>query len=178
MSEPFMGEVRIFGFGWPPRNWAKCYGQLLPINQNQALFSLMGTQYGGDGRTTFGMPDFRGRVAVAPDSGSTYGPQANGNFGGLEWVTISAATMPAHNHYVFASSADATASNAGTNSDRTFADSISTGSLFASDNNQYDQFDLGMVSYSGNGGQSHSNMQPSIVMNYCIALAGLFPPRN
>ncbi|MDQ6777385.1 MAG: tail fiber protein, partial [Actinomycetota bacterium] len=103
MSEPFLGEVRTFGFNFAPRGWAFCNGQLLPISQNTALFSLLGTQYGGDGIQTFALPDLRGRVGIHQGSGPGLSPYAIGQTGGTETVTLTSNEMPAHNHSVNAS---------------------------------------------------------------------------
>src|SRR5262245_34131535 len=101
MSQPFLGEIKIISWNFPPRGWAFCNGQFLPINQNQALFSLLGTMYGGNGQTTFALPDFRGRAPIHVGSGFTQGQQ-----GGQEFHTVTQSEMPAHNHFVTASSAN------------------------------------------------------------------------
>ena len=103
MSEPFLGEIRMFGFGFAPQGWAPCNGQLLPISQNTALFSLLGTTYGGDGRTTFALPDMRSRVPVCQGQGPGLSSYAEGQAGGAETVTLAATQMPGHTHPVKAS---------------------------------------------------------------------------
>src|SRR5579862_4828879 len=110
MAEPFIGEIRLIAFTYAPRGWAECNGQLLPIQQNQALFSLLGTTYGGNGQTTFALPDLRGRVIVDPGQGNGLSDILEGAIGGLEAVTLQTSQMPAHNHNLVA-----TASNATTN---------------------------------------------------------------
>lgn len=170
MSEPFLAEVRIVGFNFAPRGWAFCDGQILPISQNQSLYSLLGTTYGGDGRTSFALPDLRGRTPIHVGS-------SNGNIhllgqkSGEETHTLNAAEMPQHEHVAQASNADATT---GTPS----------GNVFAKANiDAYREFgtalpmNQGMVLNVG-GGQAHNNMQPVLVLNFCIALQGLFPSRN
>jgi len=107
MSEPFVGEIRMFGFNFAPQGWALCNGQLLPISQNTALFSLLGTTYGGDGRTTFALPDMRSRVPVCQGQGPGLSPYAEGQAGGAETVTLAATQMPGHTHPVKASSSPA-----------------------------------------------------------------------
>jgi microcystin-dependent protein len=107
MSEPFVGEIRMFGFGFAPQGWALCDGQLLPINQNTALFSLLGTTYGGDGRTTFALPDLRSRVPVGQGQGPGLSSYAEGQASGAETVTLAASQMPGHTHQVKASSSAA-----------------------------------------------------------------------
>jgi microcystin-dependent protein len=171
MSEPFLAEIRMVGFNFAPRGWALCDGQILPINQNQALYSLLGTTYGGDGRTTFALPDLRGRVPIHADDSHPQGQR-----GGEEAHVLSAAEMPAHRHSLRGSSGDATqvspaggtfAGTAGAGTPEAPFYAGSPGAAFAS----------GSISNAG-GGQSHDNMQPFLAVNFAIALQGLFPSRN
>jgi microcystin-dependent protein len=174
MSEPFLAEIRIVGFNFAPRGWAFCDGQILPINQNQSLYSLLGTTYGGDGRTSFALPDIRGRSAI--HVGRADGGQIHtlGSKTGEETHTLTSNEMPQHTHSTKASSA--------------IGDSpVPTSNVLASSLNEaYRGFtseaDLvslkaGTVANVG-GGQAHNNMQPYLALNYCIALQGLFPSRN
>lgn len=175
MSEPFIGEIRIFAFTFAPRNWADCDGQLMAINQNEALFSLLGTMYGGDGRTTFGLPDLRGRVALHEGSGPGLSSRRIGERGGAAQVTLTVQSMPNHTHNMNASSAD--------------------GDQHAPANHYFSSEDLGgeptnayattadvtmhpqMITNAG-GGQGHSNLMPYLTVRYCIALIGIFPSRS
>lgn len=164
MSEPFLAEVRMVGFTFAPRGWALCDGQLLPINQNQALFSLLGTIYGGDGRTTFGLPDLRGRTPIHFGNGFTQGQRV-----GEEAHTLDVTEMPAHSHAVQASNLPAnretpTVWTASRLDPYTSADSDS-------------QMNPASIANTG-GSQAHSNMQPFLAINFVLALQGVFPSRN
>lgn len=178
MSQPYIGEVRMFPFDWPPRHWALCAGQLMSIQQNQALFSLLGTTYGGNGMSTFGLPDLRGRAPMS--SGQLPGGQnyIEGESAGTEQVSLINAQMPMHNHMFMANTTNGdtalpsgnflAAAHQGPTSISTYA-AAGTGSLvsLAPDS-------LGIAG----GSQPHPNMQPYLVMNYSIALYGVFPSRN
>ena len=168
MSEPFLAEVRIFGFNFAPRGWAQCDGQILPINQNQSLYSLLGTTYGGDGRTSFGLPDLRGRVPVHVDGTYTLGSRS-----GDEDVMLTTAQVPQHDHDLKANSGDgSTQSPVGNVLARTVSQAYesSAPAIGAS-------ISPGTVGSTG-GGQGHENMMPYTTVNFCMALQGLFPSRN
>ena len=174
MSEPFLAEVRIVGFNFAPRGNAFCDGQILPINQNQSLFSLMGTTYGGDGRTSFGLPDLRGRVPVSPGNNNAGSTVNHGQKAGQERHALTVNEMPSHQHRLAASNSSATGSQPG------------PGNVFANcDVNAYrnasgaDLVDMNedMIQNTG-ANQSHENMQPWLAVNFIIALQGLFPSRN
>jgi microcystin-dependent protein len=165
MSEPFLSEIKIVSFNFPPKGWALCNGQFLPINQNQALFALLGTTYGGNGQTTFALPNLRGRVPIHMGNGHTLGEAA-----GSTAVTISQQTMPQHIHFAQGSSNGGDAPTAANN-------------LLASALNVYRQADnltaLEPTSLTNIGGsQPHNNMMPYLVLNFIIALQGIFPSRN
>jgi microcystin-dependent protein len=166
MTEPFLGEMVPFTF--PPRGWAFCAGQLLPINQNQALFSLLGTNYGGDGRTTFALPDLRGRVAVGAGQSATGSSYELGSTGGQETVKLTASQLPAHAHPVRASSSASTTKNPS-------GGVPATGGAYAATRNA--TMNTAMLGRSG-GGQAHENRQPYATLNYVIALQGIFPARD
>ena len=166
MSEPFLSEIRIMSFGFAPKGWALCNGQLLPINQNQALFSLLGTTYGGDGRVNFALPDYRGRTPIHVGNGHTLGER-----GGEQAHTLTSQEMPTHLHQL-----DGTSSTAGRSASP-------TGKLLGQGNNLYTQSGpsttLRADSLSSVGGsQPHLNMQPFLTLSFCIALQGIFPSPN
>lgn len=165
MSEPFLAEIKLFSFGFSPRGWANCAGQLLPINQNQALFSLLGTTYGGNGTTNFALPDFRGRAPLHWGGGVTLGER-----GGQETVSLTAAQMPSHAHPVSASSLPP---SVGAPTGSTWASGGSA--AYAASANASMAADT--LSPSG-GSQPHSNLQPHLALNFCIALQGIFPSRS
>jgi microcystin-dependent protein len=162
MAEPFLSEIRIMSFQFAPKGWALCNGQLLPINQNQALFSLLGTTFGGDGRVNFALPDNRGRVPIHVGGGHTLGEK-----GGEQAHTLSISELPTHTHVVNANSGNATTP-------------IPGGNLLAAANNLYaPATNLTSLSPTGvpnvGGSQAHLNMQPFLVLSFCIALQGIFP---
>ena len=174
MSEPFIGEIRRFAGNFAPRGWALCDGQLLPIAQNTALFSLLGTTYGGDGRTSFGLPDLRGRVPVHPGNGPGLSPYKLGQKGGAEKVTLQTTQIPSHNHAVECVSAEG---NVGVPADH-LPGSETAGTVdFWSNANADGTMKASMIK-DNSGGQGHANVQPYLAVNYIIALQGLFPSRN
>lgn len=166
MSQPFIGEIRIFSFNFPPRNWALCNGQLLAINQNQALFSLLGTTYGGNGITNFALPNLQGRTPVHRGSSFTQGQTA-----GVENVTLLSTQLPQHTHTMIASSsAPAQGSPNGS-----YLSTFPTENAYSGAGTS----NTAMTPTGGTGGsQPHPNIQPSLVINFCVALSGIFPSRN
>ncbi len=172
MSEPFIAEIRAFGFNFPPRGWATCDGQLLPIAQNTALFSLVGTTYGGNGRTDFGLPNLRGRVPIHEGQGPGLSDVPQGIKQGVETVTLGPNEIPDHDHALYASN-DAGTTNVVTS--QVLGDA-GAAQLYGSAANltTMNPADVPAVGAS----QSHTNMQPSLTINYCIALVGTFPSRN
>ncbi len=173
MAEPFLGEIKMVGFNFSPRGWAFCDGQLLPIAQNQALFSLLGTHYGGNGQTTFALPDLRGRTPVHPGNGIALGQAA-----GTETVTLTQNEMPAHNHTWNASAAFANRFAPTPNNLIGVVPEANqgTGQIFSTPTNLVPMAPEGVLPTGGN--QPHPNMQPYLVLNFCIALQGIFPSRN
>lgn len=163
MAEPFLSEIRIMSFVFAPRGWALCNGQLLPINQNQALFSLLGTTFGGDGRVNFALPDNRGRTPIHVGSGHTLGERA-----GEQAHTLSIAELPTHTHVV---NATTTTGNTPQPTGNLLADSPSQ--LYAAPSNLV-PLSPGTLANTG-GSQAHLNMQPFLTLSFCIALQGIFP---
>jgi len=166
MAEPFLSEIRIMSFNFPPKGWALCNGQLLPINQNQALFSLLGTTFGGDGRVNFALPDLRARTPIHVGGSHTLGER-----GGEQAHTLSIAELPQHVHVARASSTtgssqDATNNVLGTVASRIYTDPSALTSLSPS-----------TITNVG-GSQAHLNMQPFLTLSFCIALQGIFPSPN
>jgi microcystin-dependent protein len=165
VAEPFLGEIRIMSFSFPPKGWALCNGQLLPINQNQALFALLGTTYGGNGQTTFALPNLQGKTPIHSGQGHTLGEN-----GGEQAHTLSVAELPSHTHSVAASQAGANSPAPGN-------------AMFGTSNNMYaapgNLTSLHPQTITNAGGsQAHLNMQPFLTLSFCIALQGIFPSHN
>ena len=174
MSEPFIGEIRMMGFNFAPRSWAFCDGQLLAVSQNDALFSLYGTIYGGDGRTTFGLPDLRGRTAIHLGQGPGLSNRREGSRGGAERVTLVASQLPAHSHTVTATSDGGNQLNP---SGHIFATAATSGETPYSASDPDGSMNVNTLGAIG-GSQSHSNIMPSLVITFCCALVGIFPSRT
>jgi microcystin-dependent protein len=173
MANPFIGEIRCFGFNFAPVGWAFCNGQLTPISQNSALFNLIGTTYGGDGQSTFALPDLQSRVPV--HQGSFAGTNfILGQSGGVETVTLTTQTMPAHGHAITATSNAATLKRPVTN---TFYAASSSGNNFYEAGTSLTALASNTVSSVG-AGQPHSNIQPYLTLNWCISLFGIFPSQS
>ena len=172
MAQPFLGEIKIISWNFAPKGWAFCNGQLLPINQNQALFSILGTTYGGNGQTTFGLPDFQGRSPYHVGSTLSLGQK-----GGEEAHTLTTSEMPAHNHFPMASTAAGNTVFPAAGSPVVQHNTWATSSVnpYASTSNG--AMLPGAVSNTG-GSQPHANLQPYLVVNFIIALQGIFPSRN
>jgi microcystin-dependent protein len=188
MAEPFIGQVMIFAGNFAPRNWAYCDGTLLQISQNQALFSLLGTNYGGDGRVTFALPDLRGRVPLAPGTGPGLANYRLGQEGGVEDVTLNSTQMPSHSHTATATTTTTIMAEGspGTVSDPTGNILASGTNIFRPNSRAEDvAMDPDMVSAettvnvsATGGGQVHENRQPYLAINYIIALQGIYPSRS
>jgi microcystin-dependent protein len=169
MAEPFLSEIRLMSFNYAPKGWAMCNGQLLPINQNQPLFSLLGTTFGGDGRVNFALPDLRGRAPIHVGSGHTLGER-----GGEQAHTLSIAELPTHVHAANATSAVATQNNP--TSSVLLAQSTSS-PLYSTSASNLAAMAPNSLSNTG-GSQAHLNMQPFLTLTFCIALQGIFPSQT
>ncbi|MEA2833081.1 MAG: hypothetical protein QOG66_1283 [Methylobacteriaceae bacterium] len=174
MSTPFMAQIEIFSFNFAPKGWAECNGQLLPINQNQALFSLLGTTFGGDGRVNFALPDFRSRVPIS------FGNNPLGSRGGQESHTLTQQEMAMHNHQLNADATSASQNTPGAGLGKTSGAITPTGvfnvSMYQTGNPNNV---LAPQSVTNTGGsQPHENRMPFLVLNFCIALQGIFPSQN
>jgi microcystin-dependent protein len=168
MSEPFLSEIRIFSFGFAPQGWALCNGQLLPINQNQPLFSLLGTTYGGDGRVNFALPNLQARAPIHTGQGHTLGER-----GGEQAHTLSVAELPAHVHLLNATTVAATTNTPGTN---LLLGQSTSSQLYGAPSNLTPMAANAVANVGGS--QAHLNMQPFLVLNFSIALQGIFPSQN
>lgn len=175
MADPFVAEIRIFPFNFAPRGWAFCDGQLLPLSQNTALFSLLGTTYGGNGKSNFALPDLQGRAAMQPGQGPGLSLHDLGESAGSETVSLLESEIPSHNHGLRPMNEGATGNQPATS----FA-----ARPFGRGNNLYTTATSPMVSMNANmlapagGDQPHNNMMPYLTLNFCIALQGVFPPRG
>lgn len=169
MSDPFVAEIRIFPFNFAPKGWAFCDGQLLPISQNTALFSLLGTTYGGDGKSTFALPDMQGNAAMQPGQGQGLSLRDLGEMSGVESITLLQSEMPVHNHILNTSNNDGNNTQPAlkyTGRGNAIYGPIAAANL------------MGVQSIApAGGGLPHNNMQPYLTLNYCIALQGIFPQR-
>jgi microcystin-dependent protein len=185
-QEGFIGEIRMFGGNFAPRGWAMCEGQLLPIAQHQALFSVLGTTYGGDGRTTFALPDMRGRVTIHPGQGHGLTAHRLGQKGGQEQVTLTVNEMPSHTHTVKQTLQDVTA---GKKTNDTAAGSLPQETKINPTQKPFSPAAASVQSAPGKkpaeisinatgGGQAHENMPPYVAINYIICLNGVYPSRN
>ena len=176
MSQPFIGEIRLLAFNFAPAGWATCDGQLMPISENDALFNLIGTTYGGDGQSTFALPDLRGRLPIHMGQGAGLSNHVLAETGGVEAVTLTSSQIPTHNHTLIATTAAATSVTPGSNllpgavSGDTFYVNNTAGNTMA-------PLSVQMIGASG-GSQPHDNTMPTLVAQYCMSLFGIFPSPN
>ena len=172
MADPFVAEIRIFPFNFAPTAWAFCDGQIMPISQNTALFSLLGTNYGGNGQTTFALPNLQGRAPMHPGQGPGLSLHDLGETGGSDTVALIASEMPAHSHALLASTSPASSRNP---SDAAIARSRGANAYGPASN--LVTMNAQSLTPAG-GGQPHNNLQPYLTLSFCIALQGVFPPRG
>lgn len=176
MSEPFLGQITVWAGNFAPRGWASCDGALLPIAQNTALFSILGTTYGGDGRTTFGLPNLNGRAAVHPGQGPGLSPYRLGQSGGSDTVTLTEQQLPQHSHPLAGSSASTEEEGTANPTDAALGTVEATSALYGAPP-PTSPMNAAAVAGSG-GGAPHDNRQPTLAMTYIIALDGLYPSRS
>ncbi len=175
MSEPFLAEIRIFAFNFPPKGWAFCDGQILPISQNTALFSLLGTTYGGDGKSNFALPDLQGTAPMQQGQGNGLSQHFLGESGGEETETLLDSEMPSHSH---GAQGVAGAGGQTPSPTTTWSDANTRGiSAYTASGAQNVAMSPQSLSING-GGQPHNNMMPYLVLNFCIAMQGIYPARN
>jgi microcystin-dependent protein len=172
VSEPFVGEIRMFGFNFAPQGWALCDGQVLPISQNEALFALLGTTYGGDGTTTFALPNLQSRVPIHQGHGAGLSAYVAGQAGGTETVKLTTTQMPSHTHEVKASS-----SAAASNTPEGSALAQSASHIYTAEPDTSTFMNANMLRFTG-GSAPHANIQPYLAVNFCIALTGIFPSQS
>lgn len=178
MADPFLGEIRAFGFNFVPRGWAACSGGLLPISQNSALFSLLGTLYGGDGRTTFALPDLRGRSAVSSGQGPGLTDVRVGQHYGSESTTLTTAELPSHNHQATLHAEGVAAASIGPKG-KMLAKTTTSQTYAAPDPKDDVALAPDSITTANTGrGQSFSLLGPRLTVNYCICTMGIFPARN
>lgn len=169
MAEPFLSEIRMMSFNFPPKGWAMCNGQLLPINQNQGLFSLLGTNFGGDGRVNFGLPDLRGRTPIHFGNGHTLSEK-----GGEQAHTLSIAEIPRHIHLLQAKTDPVNTNIPNTTN---YLGQTAPNLVYSGQSQNFTAMNAGSLSNIG-GSQSHINMQPFLTLNFCVALQGIFPSQT
>jgi microcystin-dependent protein len=181
MSSPFVAEIRCFGFDFAPRGWALCNGQILPISQNTAVFSLLGTQFGGNGTSNFALPNLQGNVPIGQGQGPGLSVRVMGETAGEQTVTLLLVELPAHSHQFFGTSSAANVKRPVAGSayaQSTTSGSVSPGDAFyAADSNSLTAINPNTVQSMGQS-LPHNNLQPFVTMNWCIALQGVFPARN
>lgn len=172
--DPFVAEIRIFPFNFAPKGWAFCDGQLLPISQNTALFSLLGTTYGGDGKSNFGLPDMQGNAPMHPGQGPGLSLHDLGETSGSETVKLLLSEIPAHSHAMMASTQDGIDNHSSGN---LLAQGVGVGQYVDMNTGPFTTLNPNTLPPAG-GDQPHNNMQPYLTLNFCIALQGVYPPRT
>ena len=175
MSDQFVAEIRIFPFNFAPTGWAFCNGQLMPISQNTALFSLLGTVYGGDGKSTFALPNLQGSAPMQPGQGQGLSLRDLGEMSGVESITLLQSEMPAHTHTINTMSDPGTLQVPGP--DRILARSANANAYSVNPSDPFSPMNPQTLALAG-GGLPHNNMQPYLTLNFCFALQGVYPPRT
>ena len=178
MSVPFLGEIKIVSFNFPPKGWALCNGQLMPINQNQALFSLLGTMYGGDGKSTFALPNLEGSAPIDFGQGPGTSDRVQGEMGGEPSVTLLQSELPSHGHQLGASTATGASANPAGNVWAAGKVGRQAVNLYAPASGATPPTMSPFALAASGGNLPHNNMPPFLVVNFCIALQGVFPPRS
>ena len=173
MSEPYIGEIRMFGGNFAPQGWLFCDGSILPISDYDALFSLIGTTYGGDGQTTFALPDLRGRMPIDQGQGTGMSNRSIGQLGGTETVTLIATQLPTHNHHAVANSGAGNADSPG----GTYWSGSATTPQYVPGDQANTNMNVGAIGSNGQG-QPHDNMQPFLAVSFIISLYGIYPSQN
>lgn len=177
MADPFLAEIRIFPFNFAPTGWAFCDGQLLPISQNTALFALLGTMYGGDGKSTFALPNLQGSAVMQPGQGQGLSLRDQGEIGGSESITLIQSEIPAHTHSINVASGRSTANNLVPSPTTVLAPSVNVTAYKDMDPSPtLTQMSPNTLGLAG-GSLPHNNMQPYLTLNFCIAMQGVFPQR-
>ena len=176
MADPFVAEIRIFGCNFPPKGWAQCNGQIMPISQNTALFSLLGTTYGGDGRTNFALPNIQGKGAIHQGQGPGLSLRDLGELGGEPTVTLQGTQMASHNHSAMGKALGGK-NDPGTNIFGTSGTQLPPPNFYSNALGSQQAMSQQALSITGNS-QPHNNLMPYQVLNYCIALNGIYPPRS
>ncbi|SFS46443.1 phage tail protein [Sphingobacterium wenxiniae] len=177
-ADPFVAEITIYACNFPPRGWAACDGQLLPISQNTALFALLGTTYGGDGKSTFALPDMRGRVPMHPGQGPGLSYHDLGETGGSKTVTLLESEIPQHSHPIKNISYPVAGEAATASPVQAYLAEVAGENLYSSTSANGTARDLMVFDLPVGGDLPHNNMQPYLTLNFCIALQGVFPPRG
>jgi len=177
MADPFVAEIRIFAGNFAPRGWAQCNGQLMSISQNTALFSLLGTTYGGDGKSNFGLPNLQGSAPMQAGQGSGLTLRDLGETGGEQNVTLLQSEMPSHNHQWMFTSTGRFGGNSNSPTGNSLSDGVSTDSAYCPSSNSNVNMSPASLSIAG-GSQPHNNMPPYLGVTFIIALQGIFPPRS
>jgi microcystin-dependent protein len=176
MADPFVAEIRIFPFNFAPKGWAFCNGQILPLSQNTALFSLLGTTYGGDGKSNFALPNLQGRHAMAPGQGPGLSLRDLGETGGSANVTLQPNQVPSHTHQLMATASTTSASPAGNAMSQAVLPPSTAVPVYRNGANRVAMAPDAVAAVGG--GQAHNNRQPYLALNFCIALQGVYPPRS